>query len=258
MSLKLVTWNVNSVRARLDRLVALLGRHAPDVLCLQELKAQEEQFPHDAIRAAGYHAAIAGQKGYNGVAILSRTPLEDVTRGLDDGVDDPQARLISARVAGIRVYCVYVPNGEAPSSPKLTYKLTWMDRLARKLEQEHDLAKEELALSGDFNVAPTDLDVRIPRKWADTVLCRPEVREKLARIRGVGLIDSLRHVRPDEPGLYSYWDYGLAFAKNDGLRIDHVDVSAPLAQRLLDVVIDRDERTGEKPSDHAPVIATFT
>jgi exodeoxyribonuclease-3 len=257
VTIKIATWNLNSIRARHDRLLALLERHRPDVLALQELKAEEEKFPHEAIRAAGYHAVIAGQKAYNGVAILSRREPEDVRRGLDDEVDDPQARLISARIDGIRVFSAYVPNGEVPSSPKFTYKLAWMDRLARKLEQQFR-SDEPLALCGDFNVAPTDLDVKNVERWAGTVLCRPEVREKLARIRQFGLIDSLRALHPETPGLYSYWDYQvLAFPKNDGLRIDHVDVTAPLAARLREVVIDREERKGQKPSDHAPVIATF-
>lgn len=257
MPLKIVTWNLNSVRARQDRLLALLQRHAPDVVCLQELKAEEEKFPFTELRAAGYHAVVAAQKAYNGVAILTREEPEDVRRGLDDGTDDPQARLISARVRGVRVFSAYFPNGEAPSSPKYTYKLAWMERLARKLEQEHR-TDEPLALCGDFNVAPTDLDVKNPPKWADTVLCRPDVRAALGRIRQFGLVDSLRRVKPEVPNLYSYWDYTqLAFPKNDGLRIDHVDVTEPLAARLVDVVIDREERKGEKPSDHAPVIATF-
>lgn len=257
MPLKLITWNVNSIRARQERLLALLARHAPDVVCLQEIKCEEATFPAEVLRQAGYHAAVAGQKAYHGVAILAREPLEDVRRGLDDGEDDPQARLISARVRGLRVYSVYIPNGEVPSSPKFTYKLAWMERFARKLAREHT-ADEPLAVCGDFNVAPTDLDVRNPEKWADTVLCRPEVREKLAHIRRLPLIDALRHLHPDQANLYTYWDYQmLAFPKNDGLRIDHIDVTPPLAARLRAAWIDREERKGVRPSDHAPVIAVF-
>jgi exodeoxyribonuclease-3 len=255
--LKIITWNVNSVRARQGRLLALLARHAPDVLCLQELKCEEEKFPSLEVQAAGYHATLVAQKTYNGVAILTREPPEDVRRGLDDGEDDPQARLVSARVRGVRVFSAYFPNGEVPSSPKYTYKLAWMDRLARKLEQQFR-KDEPLALCGDFNVAPADVDVKNVAKWKDTVLCRPDAREKLARIRAFGLVDTLRRLRPDEGNLYSFWDYQqLGFPKNDGLRIDHVDVTEPLAARLESVVIDRDERKGKLPSDHAPVIATF-
>lgn len=257
MPLKIGTWNLNSVRARHDRLLALLARHAPDILCLQELKCEASAFPWDAVTAAGYHAVVVGQKAYNGVAILSRVPAEDVRRGLDDGQDDSQARLVSARLYGIRVFSAYFPNGETPSSPKFAYKLAWMERLARKLAREHR-ADEPLALCGDFNVAPTDLDVHDPAAWADTVLCRPEAREMLATVRAFGLVDTLRRLRPDEGNLYTYWDYQrLAFPKNEGVRIDHIDVTEPLASRLLDVSIDRQERKGKQPSDHAPVFATF-
>ncbi|AKF07012.1 Exodeoxyribonuclease III [Sandaracinus amylolyticus] len=257
MPIKIITWNVNSIRARHDRLLALLARHEPDVLCLQELKLEEAKFPWDEVRAAGYHAAVLGQKSYNGVAILSRTAPEDVRRGMGDGEEDGHARLISARLHGIRVYSAYFPNGGTPDSDKYAFKLAWMARLEKKLRTEHT-PDEALALCGDFNVAPTDLDVKNVEKWADTVLCRPDARAALERIRGVGLIDSLRRLRPEEGNLYSYWDYQmLGFPKNDGLRIDHVDVTAPLAERLLEVRIDREERKGKQPSDHAPVIATF-
>jgi exodeoxyribonuclease III len=255
--IKIIAWNVNSIRARRERLLALLERHAPDVLCLQELKLEEEKFPWEDVRAAGYHAVCVGQKTYNGVAILSREEPEDVRRGMGDAVDDPQARLISARVRGIRVFSAYFPNGSVPGSDKYAYKLAWMERLARKLREEH-APTEPLALCGDFNVAPTDLDVRNVEKWADTVLCTPEVRAALQRIRDFGLVDTLRRLRPDEGNLYSFWDYQmLGFPKNDGIRIDHIDVTAPLAARLLEASIDREERKGKQPSDHAPVIAVF-
>lgn len=219
---------------------------------------EDEKFPWESIRNAGYHAVCVGQKAYHGVAILSRSEPEDVRRGMGDGEDDPEARLISARIHGIRVFSAYFPNGSEPSSPKYAYKLRWMERLSQKLRREHS-PSEEIALCGDFNVAPTDLDVRNVEAWAETVLCRPEVRAALAEIRGFGLIDSLRHLRPDEGNLYSYWDYQqLAFPKNDGIRIDHIDVTEPLAKRLVEVRIDRDERKGKLPSDHAPVIATLS
>lgn len=255
--MKIITWNVNSVRARQDRLLALLARHAPDVICLQELKVEASLFPWLEIRSAGYHAVVHGQKSYNGVAILSRQEPADVRVGLDDGVDDPQARLISARIEGIRVFSAYVPNGAEPESPKFDYKKSWMARLAAKLRAEHSAA-EPIALCGDFNVAPTDLDVRNVDRWAGTVICHPAARGALEEIRAFGLEDSLRRLNPTEGNLYSYWDYQqLAFPKNDGIRIDHIDVTAPLAARLRDVRIDRDERKGKQPSDHAPVIATF-
>jgi exodeoxyribonuclease-3 len=257
VTIRIATWNVNSLRARHERLLGVLARHAPDVLCLQELKVEEDKLPLAALRDAGYHVAAVGQKTYNGVAILSRTEPEDVRRGLGDGVDDPQARLVSARIRGIRVISAYFPNGSEPGSDKYAYKLAWMARLRRLLDRDF-APSEPLALCGDFNVAPTDLDVRNPEKWADTVLCTPAVRAALAEIRAWGLEDTLRKLRPDEGNLYSYWDYQmLGFPKNDGLRIDHVDVTAPLAARLVACVIDREERKGKQPSDHAPVIATF-
>ncbi|MCI0340719.1 MAG: exodeoxyribonuclease III [Planctomycetales bacterium] len=254
--MKLLTWNVNSVRAREARLLAVLERHKPDVACLQELKALEEQFPAEAVKAAGYHAAVNGQKTWNGVAILSREPPEDVRRGLGDGAPDPQARLVSARVAGARVICAYVPNGEEVGSEKWAYKLEWLARLRRALER--DFAKgEPLVLAGDLNVAPDDKDVAKPEDWAGTVLCHEDARKALARVAAWGLADVVRKHHP-EGGLYTWWDYRmLAFPKGNGLRIDHVLATAPLADRSRAASVDRDERKGEKPSDHAPVIAEF-
>src|SRR4051812_30835884 len=162
--MKLAPWNLNSIRARHDRLLAWLAREQPDVLCLQELKTTDEGFAHDAVRAAGYHAAVEGQKTYNGVAILSRAPLEDVRHGLGDGVDDPQARLVAARVAGVRVLSVYVPNGQSVASEKYRYKLAWLERLRAHLAANYD-PREPLALCGDLNVATDDRDVAHPAQW---------------------------------------------------------------------------------------------
>lgn len=251
--MRLATWNLNSIRARHDRLLALLERHRPDVLCVQELKVDEAGFPWEAVRTAGYHACVHAQRTYNGVAILSRAPAEDVRVGLGDAAEDPQARLVSARIEGVRVLSAYFPNGEHPSSEKFAYKLSWMRRLREKLAREHR-PDEPLALAGDFNVAPSDLDVRNAAKWAGSVLCHPEARAALVQLRDWGLIDSLRALQP-ELAVYSWWDYQqLGFPKNDGLRIDHIDVTAPLAARLVEIRVDRDERKGDKPSDHAPVI----
>ncbi len=253
--MRIATWNVNSVRARQDRLVAFLGRHKPDVLCLQELKAETDEFPMEVVRELGYEAAVHGQRTYNGVAILAKTPIEDVRMGMGD--DDEQARLIAGTVRGIRILCAYVPNGGEPASPKFAYKLEWMKRLAAHLAATYS-PDAALALCGDFNVAPTDLDVKNPDAWKDSVLARPEARVALAKIRAFGLTDTLRLHQP-EGGLFSWWDYRmLAFPKNDGLRIDHVDVTAPLAARCLGVKIDRDERKGKLASDHAPVMADFS
>jgi exodeoxyribonuclease-3 len=253
--MRIATWNVNSIRARHDRLLAFLGRHAPDVLCLQELKVETDEIPLDEIRALGYQAAVHGQRTYNGVAILAKAPIEDVRTGMGDA--DEQSRLIAGTVAGIRIVCAYFPNGGEKSSPKFAYKLEWMKRLRAHLSATYT-PETPLALCGDFNVAPTDLDVKNPEAWRDSVLACAEARAALTDVRAFGLIDTLRKHRP-EGGLYSWWDYRmLGFPKNDGLRIDHVDVTASLAARSTGVTIDREERKGKQPSDHAPVIADFS
>lgn len=255
--MKIATWNVNSIRARLDRLLRFLERHRPDVVCLQEIKIPTEAFPFEAVRAAGYHAAVFGQKTYNGVAILSRTPPENVQCGLGDDVEDPQARLISARIDGIQVLSVYVPNGSTIDSDKYVYKLQWLQRLRQYLQRHHD-PSEHLALCGDFNVAPDDaLDVAEPALWKDSVLCHRDAREAFASLCAWGLRDLFRHVNP-EAKEYSWWDYRmLAFPKNNGLRIDHLLTTESLTRRCTTVLIDRDERKGQGASDHAPVIAVF-
>jgi exodeoxyribonuclease-3 len=243
---------VNSIRTRRERLLAWLAKSGPDVVCLQELKAPDEEFPADALREAGYYSASHGQKTYNGVAIVSRAPLANVAPGLGDGVDDPQARLLSAEVHGIRVIAAYVPNGASVGSDKWEYKLAWLGRLRAYLERTAD-PSHPLVLCGDLNVAPADLDVARPDAWRHTVLCHEEGRAALRRVLDWGLVDGFRHRHPDVAA-YSWWDYQrLAFPKGDGLRIDHVLVTAPLLARLRDAGIDRDERKGKLPSDHAPV-----
>ena len=254
--MRIATWNVNSIRARQDRLLRWLATHRPDVLCLQELKVADDAFPGELLAEAGYRAAVLGQKAYNGVAIVARQEPEDVWRGLDDGVADSQARLIAARVRGVRVISAYFPNGGGVGSEAWAYKLAWMSRLRQWLLR-HTTPGEPLALCGDFNVAPEDRDVAFPPRWGASVLCHPAVRSALELVRGFGLHDVLReHHR--EPGHFSWWDYRmLAFAKGDGLRIDHIWVSAPLLARSRDCVVDREERKGKLPSDHAPVMADF-
>jgi len=254
--MKIATWNVNSIRARQERLLAWLGKHAPDVLCLQELKVTDDAFPYDAIKQAGYHPVAHGQKTYNGVAILSRTEPGGVERGMDDDVDDPQARLVSAEIGGVRVISAYVPNGQAVGSDKYAYKLDWLRRLRDQLDQRFS-PSDALVLCGDLNVAPDDDDVANPDVWADSVLCHQHVRDALAAICDWGLTDVFRQHHP-EGGLYSWWDYRrLAFPKNDGLRLDHILATETMAKRSTAAEIDRDERKGSKASDHAPVIADF-
>jgi exodeoxyribonuclease-3 len=254
--MKLATWNVNSVRAREARLLAWLAAWQPDVLCLQELKVVEADFPTAAVQALGYHAVVYGQKTYNGVAILSRTPPEDLRRGFGEDDDDPQARLVSARVNGVRVLSAYFPNGGEVGSDKFAYKLAWMEKLRVLLERTAS-PDEPLALCGDVNVAPDDRDVARPEEWKDTVLCHPAARAALQRIAAWGLDDTFRRHHA-EGGFYSWWDYRmLGFPKNNGLRIDHVLATRRLAARSTAVEIDRNERKGKQPSDHVPVVATF-
>ena len=254
--LKIATWNVNSVKARKERLLAWLARHDPDILCLQELKAENAAFPLSEVNAAGYQAFLCGQKTYNGVAILAKRDLVDPHLGLDDEHVDPQARLVEASVAGIRVVCAYVPNGGELLSDKWQYKLAWLARLLKHLERRHS-KQAPLVLCGDLNIAPDDTDVARPDEWRNTVLCAPAVREAFQRLTAWGLHDVLRAHHP-EGGVYSYWDYRmLGFQKNNGLRIDHILATATLANTCTSASVDREERKGKLPSDHAPVIAEF-
>jgi exodeoxyribonuclease-3 len=254
--MKIATWNVNSVRARQDRLLRWLEAVQPDVVCLQEIKVTDEDFPYELVRQRGYRAIVYGQKTYNGVAILSRTEPGDVRCGLDDGAAEAEARLISAQIEAVRVISVYVPNGQSVGSPKYVYKLHWMRRLREYLQRQFD-PSAWLVLGGDFNVARDDHDVARPAAWAGTVLCHQEVRQALQEIRAWGLSDVFRQHHP-EGGLYSWWDYRLrAFARNDGLRIDHIFATEPMARRCTAAEIDRQQRSGQSPSDHAPVIAVF-
>jgi exodeoxyribonuclease-3 len=255
--MKIATWNVNSITVRLERLVAWLARHQPDALCLQETKLVDEKFPFAALEDAGYQAAAWGQKTYNGVAILARSPIEEVERGFGDAGLDAQARLLSARVDGVRIFSVYVPNGGEVSSDKWAYKLDWLRHLRAHLDARFKPA-DPVVLCGDFNVAPDERDVARPAAWADSVLFHPEARKSLQDLLGFGLVDVFRRHCVDG-GFYSWWDYRmLAFPKNDGLRIDHVFATPSLAARSVAASIDRQERKGKQPSDHAPVIAEFT
>lgn len=248
---KIATWNVNSVKARQERLLAWLGRHAPDVLCLQELKTEAAGFPLSAVQEAGYRAVLHGQKTYNGVAILAREEPQEVEVGFGDGGDESQARLIAATVGDLRVASVYVPNGQTVGSEKWDYKLEWLRRLAAWVERQ---PAAPLVVCGDLNIAPESRDAANPESWADSVLCHPDARAAFARLLAAGLVDAFRLLRPED-GLYSWWDYRqLGFPRNDGLRIDHVLVASALATRCTAAAIDRDERKGKLPSDHAPVI----
>ncbi len=255
--MQIATWNVNSIRAREDRTLAWLEMHQPDVLCLQETKVADEVFPRADFEALGYEVTVCGQKTYNGVALLSRTTPVEVTRRFDDDVEEPEARFLSAKIAGVQIICVYVPNGQVVGSEKHAYKLAWLTQLQRYLEQHGDPV-EPLAVCGDLNIAPEDRDVCDPAEWADTVLCEPGVRDAFHRLCNWGLVDAFR-VHRDAGKLYSWWDYRqLAFQKNQGLRIDHILVTQPLAERSSNAFIDREARKGKGASDHAPVVAEFS
>jgi exodeoxyribonuclease-3 len=251
--LKLATYNVNGVNGRLAVLLRWLEAAQPDVVCLQELKAPDERFPREALDKAGYGAVWHGQKSWNGVAILARgcEPVE-TRRGLPGDPEDVHSRYIEAAVQGLLVGCLYLPNGNPAPGPKFAYKLRWFERLtayARTL-LEQDLP---VVLAGDFNVMPTDLDVYKPERWVDDALFRPEVRTAYAQLVAQGWVDALRALHPGER-IYTFWDYFRnAFARDAGLRIDHLLLSPKVAPRLRAAGVDREVRSWEKTSDHAPV-----
>jgi exodeoxyribonuclease-3 len=252
--MRIVSWNINSLRKRQDRLFPWLESTKPDVVCLQETKCTDEQFPVLALQAAGYHAVYHGEKSYNGVAILSKSEPTEVRSSLCDEADDNQARVISANIDGIRVYSIYAPNGQAIGSPAYEYKLKWYGRLRDCLTREKN---ESLVVCGDLNVAPADVDVHDPDLWRGAIMCSDAERAALRKVLEVGLQDTLRLHHP-EGGLFSWWDYRmLAFPKNRGLRIDAVLASAALSKKCTTSGIDREMRKGKDPSDHAPIWAEF-
>ena len=253
--MKLVTWNVNSLKVRLPHLLDWLALHQPDVVCLQETKMEDANFPWAAIEAAGYHVKYAGQKAYNGVAILSRAALENVIVGMP-GWEDPQQRVIAASVAGVRVICVYVPNGQSIESDKFVYKLAWLRALTRYLADELR-QYPNLVVIGDYNIAPTDEDVYDSVAWGDGVLVSPAEREAFHNLLALGLVDSFR-LFEQAAASFTWWDYRMAaFRRNMGARIDHVLVSEALVARCSGCEVDKAPRRLERPSDHAPVIVTL-
>jgi exodeoxyribonuclease-3 len=249
---KLATWNVNSLRVRLPQLLTWIGREQPDIVCLQETKTEDANFPTQDLRAAGYYSLFAGQRAYNGVAILTRVPTGDVVGGIP-GFADEQKRVLAATVEGTRIICVYVPNGESVESDKYRYKLSWLAALHAWLRQEIK-AYPRLALLGDFNVAPEDRDVHDPRLWEGKVLFSEPERAAFQGLLGLGLRDSFRLFEQPER-LFSWWDYRMnAFKRNLGLRIDHILLSQELAGRARASRIEKSLRGLERPSDHAPVV----
>lgn len=261
--MQLATWNVNSLKVRLPHLLDWLGRHAVDIVCLQETKLTDDRFPVAALQAAGYRSVFAGQKTYNGVAILLRAATTgeaaDVQVNLP-GLDDEQKRVLAVTLpcpdANLRVICAYFPNGQAVGSDKYAYKLRWLGALQAWLKEELQ-RHPQLALAGDYNIAPEDRDVHDPTAWAGQVLFSEPEKQAFRDLLTLGLADSFRRFeQPDRS--YTWWDYrNLAFRRKMGLRIDHILLSAPLAARCTGCRIDLDPRRLEQPSDHAPVIATF-
>jgi exodeoxyribonuclease-3 len=253
--MKLAAWNVNSLKVRLPHLTDWLAKTQPDIVCLQELKLEDAKFPRAELEAAGYQAAVSGQKTYNGVAILARNGLSEVSLGMP-GFADEQKRVIAATVDGVRSVCVYCPNGQAVGSEKYDYKLRWFAALKEYLAAE--LARHpRLAVAGDFNVAPEDRDVHDPKAWEGQVLVSDAERAALRELFGLGLKDSFRLFEQPEKS-YSWWDYRMmGFRRNAGLRIDHILVTPDLARRCTGSSIDKEPRKLERPSDHAPVIAEF-
>jgi exodeoxyribonuclease-3 len=252
---KIATWNVNSIRARLPHVLDWLSAHKPDVLCLQETKVVDAEFPVEPLRAAGYHVTYIGQKSYNGVATLTRVPIADVVNA-PPGLDGEQKRLLTVSVQNVRVVNVYVPNGERVGSEKYEFKLTWYAALRNYLVDELQ-RNPLLAIVGDFNVAPEDRDVHDPRLWQNQVLFSEPERTALAAVVETGLVDVFRRFE-QPPGSYTWWDYRQgAFRRNFGLRIDHIFCSPLLTQRCRSCVIDKTPRALERASDHAPVVAEF-
>ena len=251
--MKIATWNVNSLRVRLPHLLGWLAANSPDAMCLQETKCEDATFPAEELRAAGYCSVHHGQRAYNGVAILSRIESAGVCRGIPRFADE-QCRVIAADVDGVRVVSVYVPNGQAVGSDKYDYKLRWFEALRNYLEAELK-AHPELAVAGDFNVAPEDRDVHDPKAWEGQVHVSEPERTAWRALLALGLKDSFRLFEQPEKS-FSWWDYRMmGFRRNAGLRIDHILLSAPLAQACAGASIDKAPRKLERPSDHAPVLA---
>ena len=260
--MRIATWNVNSIRARLPRLLPWLEQDGPDVVCLQETKCLDEVFPREPIEELGYNIAITGQKTYNGVAILSKTPLEAVVMGFPDDSPEAEKRVIGATIGDVMVLNLYVVNGKEVGSDKYAYKLDWLERLHEFIDGQYPSKSgrlaEKLVVTGDFNVTFDDRDVYDPAGWRDKVLCSELERDALAKIMGLGLKDAYRKFE-QEGGRYTWWDFrGRGFERgNRGMRIDHFLMSDAAYAACTDVTVDLKARAGEKPSDHAPVIATL-
>lgn len=259
--MKIATWNINGVRARIDNLCAWLQTSNPDIACLQEIKTVDEGFPRESIEALGYHVETHGQKGFNGVALLSKIRPDEVNRGLPGDDADDQSRFIegvfSVPTGVVRVVSLYLPNGNPPDDPvKYPYKLAWMERLQAYAVKRLAL-EEPLILAGDYNVIPEPHDCHDPAVWAGDALFLPQTRAAFRRLENIGLLDAVR-ATTDATKLYTFWDYQAgAWQKNNGIRIDHLMLSPEAANRLLSTSIEKHVRAWEKPSDHVPVVGHF-
>jgi len=254
--MRIATWNVNSIRQRLDHLQAWLKEREPDIVCLQEIKCVDDAFPRENFESLGYNVAVHGQKTFNGVALLSKLPFDEVAPGLIGDKVDVQARfleaLVSTKTGVLRVVSLYLPNGNPPSSEKYLYKLKWMDRLIA-FSLERLKLEEPMLLAGDYNVIPAAVDARNPAAWVNDALFLPQTRQKFRALINLGLTDALRAVSESDD-LFTFWDYQAgAFQKNNGIRIDHLLLSPQATDSLVDAGIDRHVRGWDKPSDHAPV-----
>lgn len=253
MTFSIATWNVNSIRVRLDHILQWLQTHPVDVLALQETKIDDERFPLQALEDRGYHVVFSGQKTYNGVAILAKNAITEVVTDVA-GLDCPQRRILASTVEGRRIINLYVPNGASLTSDKYAYKLHWLQHVHAFVQQQLTLYPE-LVVLGDFNIAPADIDVHNPEEWQGSVLVSEPERAAFERLLACGLSDSFR-VLQEEAGHYSWWDYRAAkFRRDMGLRIDHVLLSEPLMASCHRCVIDKEPRAWDRPSDHAPVVA---
>jgi exodeoxyribonuclease-3 len=258
--MRIATWNINGVKARIDTLLDWLREASPDVVCLQETKSIDDGFPFDPIEGLGYNIAVHGQKGFNGVALLSKHPLEDVQKGLPGNDGDEQARFITGLILAdgraIRIASAYVPNGNPIGTDKFAFKLAWQRRL-EDWARDALASEESLVIAGDFNIIPEPIDAKNPENWVTDALFQPEARAAFRHLSGLGLTDALRAVE-DGGGVYTFWDYQAgAYQKNNGIRIDHILLSPEAADRLAEVGVDRHVRSWEKPSDHVPVWADF-
>jgi exodeoxyribonuclease III len=259
--MRVATWNINSIRQRMDPLLTWLKERGPDIVCLQETKCVDDAFPREPFETLGYNIAVHGQKTFNGVALLSKLPFDEVAPGLIGDDTDVQARfleaIVSTKTGVIRVVSLYLPNGNPPNTDKYIYKISWMNRLIKFVYERLKL-EEPMVLCGDYNVIPAPADARRPEAWINDALFLPQTREKFRTLMNLGLTDAIR-ATTDAHELYSFWDYQAgAFQKNDGIRIDHLLLSPQAADRLIAAGIDRHVRGWEKPSDHVPVFADLS